>query len=147
MSKKTEKDNSPGLEVELYPDGWPIDTLKLFPLALERYGEEYLERAVRSCLRNSERIAHSDTCFCFYCGYRFDPRVQVPDISTYPDGGLGTGICPLCGIDALLCSVDGYPFTDPVFIAGMAEYGFNGYCPIADGKPIKPISWTPIVVD
>lgn len=61
--------------------------------------------------------------------------------------GQTTGLCPNCSIDSLLCSIDGYPLTDPVFVAGIAEFSFSGYCPICYGDPIKPIRWTPIVVD
>ena len=151
MSTQDEKDKQgadaePGFETELYPDGWPLDTQALYPLALERYGEEYLHQAARLCMRNGKRILQSDTCFCYYCGYRFDPRVVKPGLMREPSGET-TGLCPLCQLDFLLCSVDGYPFTDPVFIAGMAEYSFNGYCPIADGKPIKPIKYKVIEVD
>ena len=143
--RKNQQDG-PGLELELYPDGWPIDTRALYPLSLERYGEAYLEQAGRSVLQNGQRIAQSECCFCMYCGYRFDPQRDPPARMREPSGAT-TGLCPLCQLDMLLCSVDGYPLTDPVFIAGLAEYCFNGYCPVADGKPIKPIVWKTIEVD
>lgn len=62
--------------------------------------------AHRFCTGNKEQLMNGRICGCFYCLSIYDPK----EIHEWIDNGT-TGLCPYCGVDAILSENCGYPIT------------------------------------
>ena len=62
--------------------------------------------AHKFCTGNKEQLMSDRICGCFYCLSIYDPK----EIHTWIDNGT-TGLCPYCGVDAILSESSGYPIT------------------------------------
>jgi hypothetical protein len=69
---------------------------------------------------HSEEIKQSKICGCFYCLEIF----TLDKIEEWVDDNR-TGLCPNCGIDAVLGDKSGYPITKE-FLTSMNEHWFEG---------------------
>ena len=58
------------------------------------------------CTGNKEQLMNGRICGCFYCLSIYDPK----EIHAWIDNGT-TGLCPYCGVDAILSENCGYPIT------------------------------------
>lgn len=58
------------------------------------------------CTGNKEQLMSDRVCGCFHCLSIYDPK----EIHTWIDNGT-TGLCPHCGVDAILSESSGYPIT------------------------------------
>jgi len=68
---------------------------------------------------HKEQLLRDEKCGCFYCLSIFSPQKiteWVNDIS-------GTGICPHCGIDAIIGESAGFPITND-FLKKMKSHWF-----------------------
>jgi hypothetical protein len=63
-----------------------------------------LFNATKYSFKNREDLLRSDRCGCYYCQNVFPPST----IEEWVDSGL-TGLCPHCGIDAVIGSNTGFP--------------------------------------
>lgn len=58
------------------------------------------------CTGNKEQLMSDRVCECFHCLSIYDPK----EIHAWIDKGT-TGLCPHCGVDAILSESSGYPIT------------------------------------
>jgi NAD-dependent SIR2 family protein deacetylase len=65
-----------------------------------------LKQAYTFASKHRKQIEQSERCSCFHCLATFAPS----EINEWIDGG-DTAICPKCGVDAVLGSASGVPFT------------------------------------
>jgi hypothetical protein len=70
-------------------------------------------------IRNREGLSQSSLAACYYCQSVF----PVSDISEFTDGD-ETGLCPRCGIDAVLPSNAGYSFSE-ASLRALNEFWFG----------------------
>ncbi len=70
-------------------------------------------------IRNREALAQSTLAACYYCQSVFAPA----EVSEFADGG-ETGLCPRCGIDAVLPGNAGYSFSEATLRA-LNEFWFG----------------------
>ena len=80
---------------------------------------EPIRSAHKHSSQHRSEIESSDVCGCFYCGKTFPPS----EIQEWVDDGK-TAMCPKCGIDSVLGSASGYPFTKE-FLDEMNQYWFQ----------------------
>ena len=78
-----------------------------------------LEAAHKHSSRHRAELAESDQCGCFHCREIFPPERTLD----WTDGG-DSGLCPYCGIDAVIGSAAGFPIT-PAFLREMQLYWFR----------------------
>ena len=88
--------------------------------------EDYIE-AHKYSNNNMEQLKRDKVCGCFYCLEIFSPKeiedwLIAKDTDNYADG-LGTAICPYCGIDSVIGESCGYPITKE-FLEKMNKYWF-----------------------
>ena len=69
---------------------------------------------------HKEKLLNDKICGCFYCGQVFAPS-KITDWLETED----TGLCPYCGIDAIIGESCGYPITTD-FLKHMREAWFSG---------------------
>ena len=67
---------------------------------------DYIE-AHKFSINHKERLLKDEKCGCFYCLAIFDPQ----EIENWVKDTSGTGICPYCGIDAIIGENSGFPIT------------------------------------
>lgn len=89
-----------------------------------------LLRAHRHSADHSEELLASERCGCFQCLAIFAPQAIGEWIDTPPDApdddAAGTtGLCPRCGVDALIGSASGFPI-EREFLQAMRERWFGG---------------------
>ncbi len=72
----------------------------------EPYSDNDLLAAHTCCTGNKEQLMSDRVCGCFHCLSIYDPK----EIHTWIDKGT-TGLCPRCGVDAILGESSGYPIT------------------------------------
>jgi hypothetical protein len=73
-------------------------------------------------IRHRDEVMASEFCGCFYCCAIFPPS----EIKKWTDESASVGqtaLCPQCGIDSVIGSESGYPFT-PEFLASMNKRWF-----------------------
>lgn len=59
-------------------------------------------------------------CSCFFCFEIYSPL----EITEWLPDETGTGLCPYCGVDAVIGSCSGFPM-ELDFLKSMHEYWFN----------------------
>lgn len=64
-------------------------------------------RAHTHSSKNREELLNSQKCGCFYCLEIFPPS----EITEWLAEGVGTALCPYCGIDSVIGDNAGYPLT------------------------------------
>ena len=60
----------------------------------------------KHAINNRESISKSKKCGCFYCKKTFNPQ----DIVEWTDEET-TAICPICGVDSVICDLENYKMT------------------------------------
>ena len=75
--------------------------------------------AHKFCTGNKEQLMSDRVCGCFYCLSIYDPK----EIHAWIDNGT-TGLCPHCGVDAILSESSGYPITKE-FLQKMQRHWFD----------------------
>lgn len=78
-----------------------------------------ISEASEFSIRNREALAQSSLAACYYCQSVFAPA----EVSEFTDGG-ETGLCPHCGIDAVLPGNAGYGFSEATLRA-LNEFWFG----------------------
>ena len=79
---------------------------------------------------NRYAISGSALAGCYYCCKIWEPAgtkiAEFCDIDTEAPDGLGnaTALCPFCGIDSVLASIDVHPITMEL-LQDMSEYWFS----------------------
>lgn len=75
--------------------------------------------AHKYCSYNRNMLGNDNVCGCFYCLSIYSPK----EISEWIPEGLGTALCPYCGIDSVIGESSGYPITEE-FLQEMKNYWF-----------------------
>ena len=75
-------------------------------MTAEPYSDSDLLAAHKFCTGNKEQLMTDRVWRCFHCLSIYDPQ----EIQTWIDNGT-TGLCPYCGVDAILSESSGYPIT------------------------------------
>lgn len=91
---------------EYIPKRYPV----LLKGMLERK-EDWMRDAHMHTSYNRSEIEHSKSCCCISCQTFFNPT----EVDYYIDNGQ-TGMCPYCGIDALIADASGMKITDSMLI-------------------------------
>lgn len=71
-----------------------------------------LDKAHTFCSNNMPMLKKDKLCGCFFCLEIFDPA-QISDFIEADNDcdGLGTAICPYCGIDSVISESSGFPIS------------------------------------
>ena len=79
-----------------------------------------ITEAHKYSINHKSVILKDKKCGCFHCIEIFSPTEIKEWIEDKLDG---TGICPYCGIDSIICQSSGFPITKG-FLLEMKKYWF-----------------------
>lgn len=95
-----------GYEYELRADRYIAKGYRLTPEGRMEKDDDRLRDAHLHTADNRSEIELSQWCHCICCQVSFKPE----EVADYTDGGV-TGICPNCGIDAIIADASGIRMT------------------------------------
>ena len=87
-------------------------------------------------INNRDDLLRSSMCGCFHCSAMFRAS-EIEEWTDMVDGVLVTGICPWCGIDAVVGSASGYQIEES-FLKSMGDYWFRAINFYEMGEPCAP---------
>ncbi|MEE1273224.1 MAG: hypothetical protein UHI81_01845 [Olegusella sp.] len=91
--------------LEQYADIVPDDSTT----PVRRLGREGVRDINRQTAFNRRLLEGTDECGCFHCGRRFPTSLVTSWIEE--DGEEDSGVCPFCGVDALVVGTSEHPLT------------------------------------
>lgn len=84
------------------------------------YTQDVWKQVSDLTMHNKKILNSSKLAGCYYC-LKVYPATAVDE---FVDSDDETGLCPECGIDAVVGDATGYPVTDAEFLQSMHNHGF-----------------------
>ena len=85
------------------------------------YTKQDWKKASDLSIYNKDIIDKSDRAACYYCVCEF----KASDVVEFVDEDDNTGLCPHCGIDAVLGDATGLPIFDIKYLTAMHKFAYT----------------------
>lgn len=85
------------------------------------YTKQDWEKASDLSIYNRDTILKSEKAACYYCMESF----RAAEVNEFVDEDDNTGLCPRCGIDAVLGDATGLPIHDIEYLRAIHGFGFS----------------------